>query len=1056
MLSIHLFAVYAILLFLLCYRRICCHAASSLSNAISVRHTNPYHIFLAALLGTALLLRLLFAYFYHGFDTDISCFAAWADRIFQAGPAQFYSPDVFTDYPPGYMYILYVIGAVCSLLQIPYLSELHLLLLKLPAVLCDIACGYLLYRTARGKISEIPALFLTFIYLFNPAVILNSAVWGQVDSVFTLALVLMCLCLTHSHMLRAYIAFGLGVLLKPQMLVFTPVLLVGILDNIFLKDFSLRKLLLNLLHGACVLLSMLVLCLPFGLDKVFSQYVQTLDSYPYTSVNAYNFWGFLGLNWISQENTFLFFSYRTWGMIVILLIVLFTFVIGLRCKDDNTKYFLLGAFVILTMFVFSVRMHERYMYPGLILLLFAFVYKQLKPLYLCYGIYSVLHFYNTAHVMFFYDPQNYDRKAPVILLVSAGMILCTLYFYSLIVRCYGKKNIPENYLITCTSHRQRRSASQGAVTSKRRSLPNPILPSEKKITLHRADWFLLSAITILYSCFALYDLGNIQAPQTSFEISQGEHIVLDFGENAVPASLSYYIAPSDERRFAVEYKTLYEEAWSYPGEVTLDDVFTWEDISLENTSRYLRLTLLSVNASLLELTFSDAQGNIIVPVNSVDYPTLFDEVLLHPVRSTFRDSMYFDEIYHARTAYEYLHGLYSYENTHPPLGKILISVGIAFFGMTPFGWRIVGTLFGIAMVPIAYLFGRRFTKSTPAAALACTLFAFDFMHFTQTRIATIDVFVTFFVILMYYFMYEYSRLSFFDTPLYKTFIPLGASGICMGLGIACKWTGMYAGMGLAVIFFAILYRRMREYRYALSTPKGSTNGISHAHIIKCFIPHVKKTILFCVGFFGCIPAMIYLLSYLPFQDGTEGGLLTRALANQSQMFHYHSGLEATHAYSSTFYEWPTMVRPIWYFSGIVSDTVREGISAFGNPLVWWIGIPAFLYVLYLSIAKKDRYAVFLTVGYLAQYLPWFFVTRITFIYHYFPSVFFVVMMIIYSFMQWKKLVSPRSFVICVSLYGLAAFLLFVLFYPVLSGQPVEAAFVNKWLRWCEGWVLTAR
>lgn len=1036
MLPIHFTAALTIFILWLCYRYLTVHSFKT----ASLRRANRL---LPLLLGAALLLRLLLAYYHRGFETDISCFAAWADRIFEVGPAQFYSPEVFTDYPPGFMYVLYVIGAVCSLFQIPYLSGLHLLLLKLPAICCDIACGYLLYRTARKKWADAPALLLALIYLFNPAILLNSAVWGQVDSVYTLLLVLMCLCLIEGKMLPAYIAYGLGVLLKPQMLTFTPVLLAGILDWVFLKDFSVKKLLRNLIQGLCVLLGMLLTCLPFGLDKVFAQYTQTLSSYPYAAVNAYNFWGFLGFNWISQDNTFLFFSCKTWGLIVILLIVLFTFVISLRCKGDNTKYPLLGAFIILTMFVFSVRMHERYLYPGLILLLFAFLYKPARSVFLCYGAFSVLHFYNTAHIMFFYDPQNYDRKAPILVLVSAGMVLCTLYFYSVIVRFYGKKNVTKQLLTAGTSN-----TGQG-------NLLIPVVPSEKKLSLRKSDWLLLSAITLLYSCFALYDLGCTSAPQTAYELNQGEIIVLDFGENTSPAALSYYIAPSQERRFFVESKAQYEEAWSFPEEIMLDNVFTWQTLSFNGSSRYMRLTLLDTAASLLELTFLDSQGNILTPLNSADYPTLFDEAGLCPERSSFRNSMYFDEIYHARTAYEYLHGLYSYENTHPPLGKILISIGIAIFGMTPFGWRIVGTLFGIAMVPIAYLFGKRLTKSTPAAALACTLFAFDFMHFTQTRIATLDVYITFFVILMYYFMYEYSCLSFYDTPLRKTLLPLGASGICMGLGIACKWTGMYAGAGLAVIFFATLYKRMQEYRYALSQPKGSTSGILHAHIIKSFIPNVKKTILFCMGFFVCIPAIIYLLSYLPFQDGTGNGLFTRTLANQSLMFGYHSGLEATHAFSSAFYEWPLMTRPIWYFSGIVSDTVREGISAFGNPLVWWVGIPAFLYVLYLAIAKKDRYAAFLTVGYLAQYLPWFFVTRITFIYHYFPSVFFVVMMIVHSIMQWKKRLSPRSFVLCLSLYGLAAFLLFVLFYPVLSGQPVEAAFVDKWLRWFKGWVLVA-
>ena len=186
--------------------------------------------------------------------------------------------------------------------------------------------------------------------------------------------------------------------------------------------------------------------------------------------------------------------------------------------------------------------------------------------------------------------------------------------------------------------------------------------------------------------------------------------------------------------------------------------------------------------------------------------------------------------------------------------------------MNPFGWRIVGTLFGIAMVPMVYLFARKLSKDTLTASFACVLFAFDFMHFTQTRIATIDVYITFFVILMYYFMYQYSTLSFYDTALKRTLVPLGACGVCMGLGIASKWTGVYAGCGLALIFFAVLYRRYREYVYACSSPSGSTNGISHKTIRKQFLPRTKRTILFCLVFFVAVPAVIYLLSYIPFRD----------------------------------------------------------------------------------------------------------------------------------------------------------------------------------------------
>ena len=279
--------------------------------------------FVWIIFGAALLLRLILAYTTHGFGNDIACFAAWADRIFTVGPGAFYSAETFTDYPPGFMYVLYLIGALRSLLGIPYYSSLHIMLLKLPAILCDMVCGYLLYKeaTTRLHFSEMQSVCVACAYLFQPAIILNSSCWGQVDSVHTLVVILMCLFLMDGKMLPAYAIYGIGVLLKPQTLIFTPVLLVGILDHVFLQDFSWRKFSYNLCGGLAVICGMLLLCVPFGLDAATSQYTSTLGSYEYAAVNAYNFWGLLGMNWVDQNTIFLFLPCRTWGSIAIVLIV---------------------------------------------------------------------------------------------------------------------------------------------------------------------------------------------------------------------------------------------------------------------------------------------------------------------------------------------------------------------------------------------------------------------------------------------------------------------------------------------------------------------------------------------------------------------------------------------------------------------------------------------------------------------------------------------------------------------------------------------------------------
>lgn len=1085
MLYIHLAALFGLSLFGTCF--LCRNRKGDPGPAAPI-----------LLFGLAFALRLACAGFSHGFDNDTACFAAWADRMFRVGPAHFYSDTVFTDYPPGYMYLLYPVGALRALLRMEYGSAGHLLLLKLPAIACDIACGLLLYRESGRRGGKVQSLFLTAVYLLNPAILLNSSVWGQVDSVYTLLLVILCLSLMNGRTLPACVSFFLGLLIKPQMLLFAPILFVGLLNRVLADPGSgrllpfYRRLLPVLGQGLLSLSAALLLLLPFGPANVLRQYLDTVGSYPYAAVNACNFWGMLGLNWASQDSTPLGLPCRIYGGAAIAVAVVLILFLGIRIPETGftgrkasgsrrsggvkpeANYPLLASLFMATVFVFSVRMHERYLYPAVVLLLFACLCQPSKRLYLCYSGFSLLHFYNTAHVLFFYDPADYDPKAPLILLVSGGTVLFLLLFWAGAIRITGAgRTLPPD------SQPGQASDPDYLYTPSDLSLaPTASRPVSR---LKAADYACILVILSLYSLFALRDLGSREAPSTLLSLAGGESIALEFDPASAQClkEFAYYMAPGHKRSFLLSAGDESGTARQV-GEITLENVFTWQKADLgglpSGTCR-LTLTLDSREASLLELVFLDDAGNILTPVNAGDYPALFDEQHLYPQEISFRNSMYFDEIYHARTAYEFLNGLKAYENTHPPLGKLFIAAGVAVFGMNPFGWRIAGTLFGIAMIPFVYLFARRVTDSTPLAALGCFLFSFDFMHFTQTRLATIDVYITFFVIVMYYFMYRYACLSFYDTPLKKTFLPLGLCGVCMGLGIACKWTGVYAGIGLALIFFGVMLRRYREYRYAAGNPGGATAGISHGDILKDFRPAARNTILFCMVFFVMLPVLIYLLSYLPFRDGTGDGLLLRVLHNQEYMFRYHSEMDAPHPYSSSWYQWPVMVRPIWYYSRIVTGSsgaggLREGISAFGNPLVWWAGIPAALYTLCLLIRnqsyrrrqgllsqtaqKRGSTAAFLLTGYLAQYLPWFFVTRVTFIYHYFPSVVFVVLMIVFCLSGLRERLKGKRFLLLLCLYGAAAFGLFLLFYPVLSGQPVEADFVNRFLRWLRSWILAAK
>lgn len=157
-----------------------------------------------------------------------------------------------------------------------------------------------------------------------------------------------------------------------------------------------------------------------------------------------------------------------------------------------------------------------------------------------------------------------------------------------------------------------------------------------------------------------------------------------------------------------------------------------------------------------------------------------------------------------------MEGVYPYEVSHPPLGKLIIGLGIRVFGMTPFGWRFMGTLFGVCMLPILYVFLKNLFGRTAVAACGTCLFAFDFMHLTQTRIATIDTYGVFFILLMYFFLYRYLTLPA-GTPFLRGALPLFLSGLFWGIGAASKWTVIYGAAGLAVLYFIGLHAKWRAW-----------------------------------------------------------------------------------------------------------------------------------------------------------------------------------------------------------------------------------------------------
>jgi len=415
--------------------------------------------------------------------------------------------------------------------------------------------------------------------------------------------------------------------------------------------------------------------------------------------------------------------------------------------------------------------------------------------------------------------------------------------------------------------------------------------------------------------------------------------------------------------------------------------------------------------------------------------------------------MYFDEIYHGRTAFEHLNGMAPYENSHPPLGKVMIMAGIAVFGMNPFGWRVVPALFGIGLVVIFYIFAKRVFKRTSFAAFATVLFASDGMLFVQSRFSTLDSIAVFFIVLMAYWMYRYCEMNFFTDGLRKTMVPLGMCGISFGLGVSTKWIGVYAGIGLAVMFFISLYDRYSEYLEAKYRLLKGSDSEQYQYIVDTFTPNLIKTLLFCVAFFVIIPLTIYMLSYLPYFLCTEKPYsFSDVLGVQEFMFSYHSGLQSTHPFQSKWYTWPFVIRPIYLYSGShVGEGMMSSIASMGNPILWWTGVIGIIFTL-VTLRRRsaqERWSIKnILIMLAAVYLPWTIISRATFIYHFYASVPFMVILLVYTFKYleglgmktWIKWVFAA---VCVGV--------FLLFYPIFSGLEIDSQWGMSTLRWMPSW-----
>ena len=526
--------------------------------------------------------------------------------------------------------------------------------------------------------------------------------------------------------------------------------------------------------------------------------------------------------------------------------------------------------------------------------------------------------------------------------------------------------------------------------------------------LNKIDFITILIIVLLYSFLSFYRLGSNISPNTFEKVNKNDKLLIELKE--MDDVIKFKIFSGEQNSKYKLYLSKDNIDFEYYGEIEGRGALSWDFIKPKIKSKYVLLEF-TENSTIGEVAlYNNSKEKIAlnkITINSHQTDLLTDEQDTVPDKVSYMNTSYFDEVYFARTAYEYVENIPTYEWTHPPLGKLIQAIPIFITKhLSPFNYRLMGNISGTLMIIIMYLFGKELFKKRKYSIFASLLMFFDTFHFVQTRMGTVDSHLVLFMMISALGMIKYCNN--------KKMINLLISGIFFGLSVCVKWTGLYCGLGLAIIYFTYMIKN-KEFNLK--------------HILSGF------------SFFVVIPLIFYIGLYLLFPNNNINytNNLKSIMKQQEQMYNYHSKLDAEHFFSSDWYTWPISYKPVWYHEAIVDTTSKETISGIGNIVIWWVGIVAMISLI-PKLLKKDKNSFYLLVLILSLWLPYVFIGRIMYMYHYFPVLPFMMLAITGLF---KHIDEKYKLTYLIPIYLIFVIAFFIIYYPVITGNVVSIDYLKK-------------
>lgn len=386
----------------------------NLYNSLSFKRWRHYPFFWVFLF--VFVARILLS-FLPSYEVDLNVWRFWSDRMATIGPSSFYSKEIFTDNPPGFLYVFWAVGEIQKNIfpNLHYGSIQSDFLIKLPSNIADLITGLLIYIIIKKYRSKTAAIMGFLFYALNPAIFFNSSVMGQFDGSATVFLLLsIYLLVKHKSPQLAVLAFAIAWAIKPQAIFAGPIL--GLLVLKLYKPYQ------WLISAFVFTAATLIIYLPFfPKNPLYGLYYVNKAMtaiFTCTSCFTFNFWGIFG-NWNNDTSLFLNLPLMYWGFILLSLSYIPIFFFKPFSKRFHEPYLYFTAAVsIMASFIFLTRMHERYIFPFFAFFLIAAILLRSKLLILFYIIFSLFNFINLYFPYAYYNAQFTQVKLTPILVTK--------------------------------------------------------------------------------------------------------------------------------------------------------------------------------------------------------------------------------------------------------------------------------------------------------------------------------------------------------------------------------------------------------------------------------------------------------------------------------------------------------------------------------------------------------------------------------------------------------------------------------------------------------------